>query len=139
MTTTTTFTTTTNNNSIITNNSRLHRSAPQLSLLTFVHKFHNCIVATRDIILNITLQRCKGLTQASRRGRRGGRASPVPIVKQVQSIILQLCLLSKIHVIILAASALPLFPTSYLLKRHYCYPSCFLSPSASWRFFLLPL
>ena len=59
------------------------------------------------------LQRCRGLERGHRRGREGER---IPIVKQIQSIVLQLCLLSKLCVIHFAVRAPPLFPTCHLLK-----------------------
>ena len=125
-TTTTTFTNTTN--SSITNNSKLDRSPPQLSPLTSVHNSHKCIAAIRDIILNITLQRCRGFEWAARIGREGGR---FPIVKQVECIVLQLRFLSKLRVIVLAAPVSPMFPTYHLLYHCYRCPSCFMSPFAS--------
>ena len=57
----------------------------------------------------------------------------------VQSIVLQLRLLSKLCVIDFAARAQPLFPTCHLLKHRCHCLSHFLSPSASCRLFLLSL
>lgn len=66
------MTTITNSNNI-TNNSRLHRSAPQLSPQTSAQNSHRCIATIKGITLNIMLQRCRSLVRAARRGReRGG-------------------------------------------------------------------
>ena len=114
---TSTSTTNNNNNSITTKN-KLDRSPPQLSPLTSIHNSHKCIAATRDIILNNTLQRKRGWGGAPRRWREGAH---VPIIKQLQGIVLhlrllsKLCFLSKLRIIVLAAPAQPMFPTCHLL------------------------
>ena len=132
--------------STTTNNYRLDRSPPQLSPLTSIHNSHRCIAATRDIILNNMLQRKRGWGGAPRRGREGGREGVhVPIIKQLQGIVLhlrflsKLCFLSKLRIIVLAAPAQPMFPTCHLLYHWCCCLSRFMLPSASWHLFLLSL
>ena len=96
-----TSTTTTTNNNSITTNSTLDRSPPQLSPLTSIQSYHRCIAATRDIILNNTLQRKRSWGGAPRRGREGGReGAHIPIIKQLQDIVLHLNFLSKLRIIV---------------------------------------
>ena len=59
---------------------RLHRSPAKLAPLTSIHNSDKCIATIKDVILDITLQKCSDLALAGRRGR-GGGGGRVPIVK----------------------------------------------------------